>query len=43
MSTYNHIRKSVTGQEDDCTNGYLLDYNYFNKHYKMIAIDSSKQ
>ena len=24
-------------------NGYLLDYNYFKKQYKMIAIDLSNQ
>ena len=27
----------------DFTTGYLLDYTYFNKHYKLIAIDLSKQ
>ena len=25
------------------TRGNLLDFNYFKKHYKMIAIDLSKQ
>ena len=25
------------------TNGNLLDYKYFSKHYKLIAIDLSKQ
>ena len=25
------------------TNGNLLDYEYFSKHYKLIAIDLSKQ
>ena len=33
----------ATGQGDDCTTGCLLDYNYFNNYYKMIAIDLSKQ
>ena len=33
----------ITGQGDDYTTDCLLDYNYFNKHYKMIAIDLSKQ
>ena len=33
----------MTGQKDDYTNSCLLDYNYFNKYYKMIAIDLSKQ
>ena len=35
--------KIAPGQGDDYTTGCLLDYNYFNKHYKMIAIDLSKQ
>ena len=41
--TYENIRKIATGQEDDYTTGCLLDYPYFTDHYKMIAIDISKQ
>ena len=41
--TYIHIQKIVTGEGDDYTTGGLLDYNYFNKHYKMVAIGWSKQ
>ena len=33
----------ATGRGDDYTTGCLLDYSYFNDHYKMIAIDLSKQ
>ena len=43
MRTYYNIRKIAAGQGDDYTTGCLLDYNYLNKHYKMIAIDISKQ
>ena len=43
IMTYIYIHKIVTGEGDDSTTGCLLDYNYFNKHYKMIAIDLSKQ
>ena len=43
MRTYDNIRKIATGQGDDYTTGCLLDYNYFNNYYKMIAIDLSKQ
>ena len=43
LMTYDNIRKISTGQGDDYTTGCLLDYDYFNKHYKMIAIDLSKQ
>ena len=38
-----NIWKTVRGQGDDCTTGSLLDYPYFKKYCKMIAIDSSKQ
>ena len=41
--TYDNIRKIATGQGDDYTTGCLLDYTYFKKYYKMIAIDLSKQ
>ena len=40
---YDNIRKIATGQGGDYTTGYLLDYSYFKKYRKMIAIDLSKQ
>ena len=43
MITYNNIWKIATGQGDDYTTGYLLDYPYFEEHYKLIAIDLRKQ
>ena len=43
MRTYNNIRKISTGQGSDYTAGCLLDYPYFKDHYKMMAIDLSKQ
>ena len=39
LKTYENIRKIATGQGDDYTTGCLLDYSYFNDHYKMIARD----
>ena len=36
-------QRIATGQGDDYTTDCLLDYNYLKKHYKMIAIDLSKQ
>ena len=30
-------------ENTDCTTGNLLDYEYFSKHYKLIAIDLRKQ
>ena len=41
--TYENIRKTAIGQGDDYTTGCLLDYTYFKKYYKMIAVDLSKQ
>ena len=43
MRRYDNIRKIATGQEDDYTTGCLLGYSNFKEHYKMIAIDLSKQ
>ena len=43
FKTYGNIRKIATGQGDDYTAVCLLDYTYFKKYYKMIALDLSKQ
>ena len=34
FKTYDNIRKMATGQGDDYTTECLLDYNYFQEHYK---------
>ena len=31
------------GKNNDYTTGNLLEYDYFSKHYKLIAIDLSKE
>ena len=43
LKTYNNFKKISTSQGDDHTVGCLLDYPYFKKYYKLIAIDLSKQ
>ena len=43
LRRYDNIRKIANSQGDDYTNSCLLDYYYFNKHYKMISTDLSKQ
>ena len=43
LKTYENIRKIAIGKGDDYTTGCLLDYSYFDKKYKMIAIDLNKQ
>ena len=37
-------KKSIEmGRNNDCMTSNLLDNKYFSKHYKLIAIDLSKQ
>ena len=43
LTTYDNNRKVATGQGDYYTTGCLLDYIYFKSHYKIMAIDLSKQ
>ena len=33
----------MIGKGEDYTTGSLLDFNYFKKYYKLIAVDLSKQ
>ena len=40
---YDEIRKISTGQGDDYTTSCLLDFVYFKKNYRLIALDLSKQ
>ena len=42
LKTFENIRRIATCQGDDWTTGCLLDYFYFNNHYKIIATDLSK-
>ena len=43
IKQYDEIRKTATVKGDDYTTGCLLDYAYFKDHYKLIAVDLSKQ
>ena len=40
---YENIRKIATGQEDDYSNGCLLDYPYFKESYELLVLYLSKQ
>ena len=33
----------MIGKGEDYTTGSLLDYSYFDKSYKLVAVDLSKQ
>ena len=43
IKQYDEIRKASTGQGDDYTTGCLLDFVYFEKNFRLIAVDLSKQ
>ena len=43
IAKYRELKKAMIGKEEDYITGSLLDYNYFNKHYKLVAVDLSKQ
>ena len=43
LKIYENIWEMATGQGDDYTTAFLLDYNYFKDCYKVIETDLSKQ
>ena len=43
IKQYDEATKISTGQGDDYTTGCLLDFAYFEKNYRLIAADLSKQ
>ena len=43
IEKYRELKKVNTGKGGDYTTGSLLDFNYFDKHYKLAAVDLSKQ
>ena len=43
IEKYRELKKVMVGKGEDYTTGSLLDYNYFDKRYKLVAVDLSKQ
>ena len=43
IEKYRELKKVMIGKGEDYTTGSLLDFNYFDKHYKLEAVDLSKQ
>ena len=43
IGKYRELKKVMIGKGDDYATGSLLDYNYFDKHYKLVAVDLSNQ
>ena len=40
---YRELKKVMIGKGEDYTTGSSLDFHYFDKHYKLVAVDLSKQ
>ena len=43
IKRYGEIKKLTTGQGEDYTTGYLLDYDYIKNHYRLIVVYLSRQ
>ena len=43
IEKYRELKKVMIGKGEDYTTGSLLDYDYFNKYYKLVVVDLSKQ
>ena len=43
IEKYRELKKVMIVKGEDYTTGSLLDFNYFDKHYKLVAVDLSKQ
>ena len=43
IEKYRELKKVMIGKGEDYTTGSLLDYSYFKKHCKLVAVDLSKQ
>ena len=43
IEKYRELKKVMIGKGEDYTTGSLLDFNHFDKHYKLVAVDLSKQ
>ena len=43
IEKYRELKKVMIGKGEDYTTESLLDFNYFKKHYELVAVDLSKQ
>ena len=43
IEKYRELKKVMIGKGEDYTTGSLLDYSYFKDHYKLVAVDLSRQ
>ena len=43
IEKHRELKKVMIGKGEDYTTGSLLDFDYLDKHYKLVAVDLSKQ
>ena len=43
IEKYRELKKVTIGKGEDYSTESSLDFNYFDKHYKLVAVDLSKQ
>ena len=43
IKRYRKIKRLITGKGENYTTGCLLDYDYIENHYRLIALDLSRQ
>ena len=43
IEKYRELKKVMIGKGEGYTTGSVLDFNYFDKHYKLVPVDLSKQ
>ena len=43
IEKYTELKKVTIGKGEDYATGYSLDYDYFKKHYQLVAVNLSKQ
>ena len=43
IDKYRELKKVMIGKGEDYATGSLLDFDYFKKHHKLVAVDLSKQ
>ena len=43
IEKYRELKKVMIGKGEDYTTGSLLEFYYLDKHYKLVAVDLSKE
>ena len=43
IKRHEEVKKLTSWQDEDCTTGCLLDFDYIKNYYKLIVVDMRKQ